>query len=99
MPYAPGNTYRAGDYFAAMGPRINENVQQYLSNRRDREQMTATAEMLGRYISQDPHAMEMYGDKLKEIPNMSFGAARGTVGGLTAYLTQRHLQAAEDAQT
>jgi hypothetical protein len=95
MPYAPGTTYHAGDYFAAAGPRINENIQQYLSNKRDREQMTATAEMLGRYIKDDPHAMELFGPDLAKIPGASLGAAKGIVGGLTSYLAQRHLSAVE----
>jgi len=99
MPYAFGITYRAGDYFAAAGPRINENIQQFMSNRRERQQMTTTAEMLARYIKDDPKAMEMFGPELAKIPGSSLGAAKGIVGGLTTYLTQRHLQAAEAAQT
>jgi len=99
MPYDPHTTYHAGDYFAAMGPRINENIQTFMNNRRDRQQMTATAEMLGRYIAKDPQAMEMFGDKLAKVPDMSLGQARGTVGGLTAYLAQQHLRAEEQAAT
>ncbi|RPJ31420.1 MAG: hypothetical protein EHM35_12180 [Planctomycetaceae bacterium] len=98
MPYAPGVDYEAGKIFAAMGPRINENIQTFMNHRRDRQQMTATAEMLGRYIAKDPQAMEMFGEDLAKIPDMSLGKAKGTLGGLTAYLAQRHLDSAEAAQ-
>lgn len=98
MPYAPGTTYRAGDYFASLGPQIAQNVQTWQRNREERQQTTATAEMLGRYLGEDPDAMKMFGDKLAQIPSMSAGQAKGVLGGVTTYLTQRHLKAAEDAQ-
>jgi hypothetical protein len=98
MPYAPGNTYDAGRYFAAMGPQIAQNIQTYQKNAEERDQAQASAEMMGRYLKDDPAAVAMFGDKLQNIPKMSTGSAKALLGEGTMYITQRHLKAAEDAQ-
>jgi hypothetical protein len=99
MPYAPGVTYRAGDYFASVGPRIADNIQTWKQNREERDQSIATAEMLGRYLGEDPQAMEMFGDKLAQIPSMSTGAAKGVIGGVTNYLAQKRFGEEQKART
>jgi hypothetical protein len=93
MPYAPGEHYLAGDYFAAMGPRISQNIQNWQQNRQERDQAVASAEMIGRYLKDDPQAMEMFGEKLAKVPSMSTGAARGVIGSAAMYMTQQRLKA------
>jgi hypothetical protein len=89
MPYAPGITYRAGDYFAAAGPRIAENIQNYQKNREERQQATTTAEMIGRYLRDDPHAIEMFGPQMEKIHSMSTGALKGVIGSATMYMADK----------
>ena len=98
MPYAPGITARAGDYFASVGPQIAQNIQNWQANRRDREQSITTAAMLARYLQNDPQGMQLFGEELGNVPSMSASQAKGVIGGLTMYLNQRHLNAAEEAQ-
>jgi hypothetical protein len=92
MPYAPGEHYAAGDYFAAVGPRIAQNIQNWQQNRQEREQAVASAEMIGRYLKDDPKAMEMFGEQLAKVPSMSTGAAKGVIGSAAMYMTQQRLK-------
>jgi hypothetical protein len=98
MPYAPGINYQAGELFSKIGPRINANVEAWNKNREERDQAHASAEMVARYLKDDPEAVAMFGDKLANIPKMSTGAAKGLLGEATMFLTQRHLKATEADQ-
>lgn len=98
MPYAPGIQYRGDLYLSQIGPKMAENVQNFLRNREERQQSTATAEMLGRYLQDDKHAMEMFGDKFADIDKMGTGQLKGFIGGVSTYMAQKHMQAQEQAQ-
>jgi len=54
--------------------------------------------MLARYLKDDPQAIQMFGDDLANVPSMSAAQAKGVIGGASMYLTQKHLNAAEQAQ-
>jgi hypothetical protein len=98
MPYAPGIAYRAGDYFASIGPQIAQNIQNYQRNKEEREQSLITAQTLARYIGDDPKAHELFGEQLSQIPSMSAGQAKGVIGGLTMYLNQKRLNSLDEIQ-
>jgi hypothetical protein len=80
-----------------MGPRIAQNIQNWRQNREERDRYISTAETLGRYLANDPQGIEMFGEKLSQAPKMSSGQVQGLIGGVTSYLNERHLRAAEQA--
>jgi len=89
MPYAPGIQAQAGEYFSQVGPRLAQNLQDWRRNREERQQTTATAEMIGRYLKDDPQALELFGEQLSKVPSMSTGAAKGVIGGAAMYMADK----------
>ena len=98
MPYAPGEHYAAGDYFAAVGPRIAQNIQTWQQNRQEHDQAIASAEMIGRYMKDDPQFHEMFGEQFGKAPGMSTGALKGMIGSAAMYMTQQRLKAEQQDQ-
>lgn len=89
MPYDPKIQYR-GDQFlfegiSDAGDAVAAGVGKYIQHKRERQELGQTAEMLAKMNSDDPVALEKFGEQFQKVPQMSLSQLRGFVGGMTAY--------------